>query len=93
MTPEILNHMHQSDIYKNNGDKERYRIYRNQCVQKIERAKEDHYKRKLDQAAASKDEWKYLKEIIPSKSSVDPTVIREGDVEITDPKKIALFIY
>ena len=89
MTPDILEHMHKRDRYKAEGNKDMYRIYRNQCVQMVENAKESLYKRKLEEAATSKDAWKYLKEIIPSKSSVDPCMIKENDVDITDPKDIA----
>ncbi len=89
MVPEILDMMHARDQFKRNRDEGNYKLYRNVCTTLIRDAKAEFYKRKLEEATTGQNVWKYLKELIPTSSMKDISMIRTDDGEITNPKDIA----
>ena len=90
VTSAIIEAMNKRDYYTRVKYHENKNIWRNEVVKMIRNAKRDYYigiieKNKSD----SKAFWKIMRELSPKSKALDPTMIIDGDNEITEPKDIA----
>lgn len=90
MTSEILEAIITRDKYIKAKDHVNHRIWRNNVVSLIRKAKRDYYVNLIEQNKHdSKKFWKYMQEIDPKPSSPSPSSLKDGDSKLADPDEIA----
>ena len=88
LSEDIVTAIRTRNEHKSHFRSNQYKHWRNEVVSVVQTSKASFYKRVIENTKNPRRLWSYLRDLCPKNKSPAPFLIRDGELEITDPVEI-----